>query len=230
MLLHFRISHRRSVPLLCPSISDVLATPLSFGHPRLSNQCPRSDEEDDESSLRSHAQTPEVAPSPRSHLLLQTQTVDQLFRSSWKKAGIPDSAHSDVSQEQDLSTDPEDPPKHELVDMEPDLTVSENVGFEMRDDVPGLAFSRDGSQGWTPVVHRKKRRQIRKTTPTRSTKAEWSEEELESCVRKAKQVEYQIRDGMPGLKMRFGPTNWNVKWTPVISSPVSSRTRSQTLK
>ena len=193
----------------------------SFGHPHLSNQCPRSDEEDDESSLRIYAQTPKVAPSPRSHLLLQTPTVDPLFRAGRKL----------VSQmSQDLSTDPEDPPKHELVDMEPYLTVCENVGFEMRDDVPGLAFAKDGSQGWTPVVHRKKRRQIRKMTLTRSTNPESSEEELESCVRKAKQVEYQIRDGMPGLKMRFGPTNRNVKWTPVIPSPVSSRTRSQTLK
>ena len=115
----------------------------SFGQPRLSNQCLRSDEEDDESSLHSYTQTPEVAASLRSHR------------------------------------------------------------FEMRDDVPGLAFSRDGSQGWTPVVHRKKRRQIWKMTPTRSTKAESSEEE-------------------------FRPTNRNVKWTPVIPSPVSYQTGSQT--
>ena len=47
-------------------------------------------------------------------------------------------------------------------------------------------------------------------TPSKSTKAESSEEELESCVRKAKQVENQIRDGTPGLKMRFGSTNQNV--------------------
>ena len=114
--------------------------------------------------------------------------------------------------------------------MEPDLTVCENVEFEMRDEVPGLAFSKDGSQGWTPVVHRKKRRQIRKMTTARSTKAESSEEELETCVWKAKQVVYKIRDGMPGLKMRFGPTNRNIKWTPVTPSPISSRTRSQTLK
>ena len=72
--------------------------------------------------------------------------------------------------------------KHELVDMESNLTVCENGRFEMRDAVPGLAFSRNGSQGWTPVVHRKKRRQIRKMTPTRSTNAESGEEELESCV------------------------------------------------
>ena len=66
--------------------------------------------------------------------------------------------------------------------MESNLIVCENVGFEMRDNVPGLAFSRDRSQGWTPVVHQKKRRQIRKMTPSRSTNAESSEEELESCV------------------------------------------------
>ena len=81
---------------------------------------------------------------------------------SWEKAGIPDSAHSDITQEQDLSTDPEDPPKHKLVDMEPDLTVCENVGFEMRNDVPGLAFSRDGSQEWTPVVHQKREGRYRR--------------------------------------------------------------------
>ena len=49
-----------------------------------------------------------------------------------------------------------------------------------------------------------------------STEGESSEEELTSCVRKAKQVVYQTQDGMPGLKMRFGPTNRNIKWTPVI--------------
>ena len=48
------------------------------------------------------------------------------------------------------------------------------------------------------MVHRKKRRQIRKMTPTRSTNAESSEEELEFCVRKAKQVEYQILDVRQG--------------------------------
>ena len=59
------------------------------------------------------------------------------------------------------------------------------------------------SQGWTPVVHRKKRRQIRKMTTARSSEGESSEEELTSCVQKAKQVVYQTRDGMPGLKMRL---------------------------
>ena len=153
-----------------------------------------------------------------------TQTVDQLFRAGRKLISQIVPTHMPVKRIKDLSTDPEDPSKHKL-DMESNLTVCENVGFEMRDAVPGLAFSRDRSQGWTPVVHQKKRRQIRKMTPTRSTNAESSEEELESCVWKAKQVEYQIRDGMPGHEMacqgtRWGlPTNWNVKWTPVIPSP-----------
>ena len=46
-----------------------------------------------------------------------------------------------VKRIKDLSTDPEDPSKHKLVDMESNLTVCENVGFEMKDDVLGLAFS-----------------------------------------------------------------------------------------
>ena len=71
--------------------------------------------------------------------------------------------------------------------------------------------------------------QIRKMTPTRSTNPEFSEEEFDSSVQKANQVEYQIPNGMPGLKMRFGSTNRNVKWTLVIPSPVFSRTRPQTL-
>ena len=72
----------------------------------------------------------------------------------------------------------------------------------------------------------KKRRQVQKMTPTKS---EMSDEELESGAWKAKQVVYQVRDGTPRLKMRFGLTNRNVKWTPVIPSPVSSQTRSQTM-
>ena len=54
----------------------------------------------------------------------------------------------------------------------------------------------------------KKRRQVQKMTPTKS---EMSDEELESGAWKAKQVVYQVRDGTPRLKMRFGLTNRNVK-------------------
>jgi len=40
--------------------------------------------------------------------------------------------------------------------MKPDLTVCENVGFEMRDDVPGLAFSQKNSTAlfkvWRNVI------------------------------------------------------------------------------
>ena len=61
------------------------------------------------------------------------------------------------------------------------------------------------------------------------TKPETIDKELESGVWKAKQVVYQVQDGTPRLKMRFGLTNQNVKWTPVIPSPVSSQTRPQTM-
>ena len=66
-------------------------------------------------------------------------------------------------------------------------------------------------------------------TTARTTEAESSEEELETCVWKAKQVVYQIRDGMPGLKMRFGPTNRNIKRTPDTPSLVSSQLSQENL-
>jgi len=68
--------------------------------------------------------------------------------------------------------------------MKPDLTVCENVEFEMRDDVPGLTFSKDGFQGLTPVLHQKKRRQMQKMTTARSTEGESSEEELTPVYRR----------------------------------------------
>ena len=90
---------------------------------------------------------PEVAPPTRSSLTPNLDSRPTLW--SWDKAGLPDNAHPDVGHGQDLSSDPEDPPNHEQVGMKPDLTVCENVGFEMRDDVPGLAFSQKNSMPYS---------------------------------------------------------------------------------
>ena len=58
----------------------------------------------------------------------------------------------------------------------------------MRDKEPGLAFSKNGSQGWTPVVRRRRYR-----SPTcSSTRPESSDEEFEVRIQKARQVEYQV--------------------------------------
>ena len=43
--------------------------------------------------------------------------------------------------------------RHPPPPLEQHMTVCENVEFEMRDEAPRLAFSKHGSQGWTPVVH-----------------------------------------------------------------------------
>ena len=75
------------------------------------------------------------------------------------------------------------------------------------------------SETWTPVVKRKRRR-----SSASSTGASSSSSELDvSCSRK---VQYQERNGAPGLSIH----RRNVKWTPVIPSPVASRTRSRTIR
>ena len=137
---------------------------------------------------------------------------------SMENAGTPVNAH-----QRGLLVDLGNPQVEHVdqQDMQLDLTVCDTVGFEMRDNEPGLAFSKNGSQGWIPVVRRRRYR-----SPTcSSTRPESSDEEFEVRIQKARQVEYQVRDGIPGLKTRLGPTNRSATWTPVIPSPVSSRTR-----
>ena len=98
-----------------------------------------------------------------------------------------------------------------------DLTTCENVVYEKRDEVPGVKYTLNGSETWTPVVKRKRRR-----SSTSSTGADSSSSELDvSCSRK---VQYQECNGAPGLSIH----RRNVKWTPVVPSPVASRTRSRT--
>ena len=98
-----------------------------------------------------------------------------------------------------------------------DLTACENIVYEKKDEVPGVNYTLNGSETWTPVVKRKRRR-----SSASSTGASSSSSELDvSCSRK---VQYQERNGAPGLSIH----RRNVKWTPVIPSPVASRTRSRT--
>ena len=97
-----------------------------------------------------------------------------------------------------------------------DLTTCENVVYEKRDEVPGVKYTLNGSETWTPVVKRKRRR-----SSTSSTGDSSSSELDVSCSRK---VQYQERNGAPGLSIH----RRNVKWTPVVPSPVASRTRSRT--
>ena len=96
-----------------------------------------------------------------------------------------------------------------------DLTACENI-YEKRDEVPGVNYTLNGSETWTPVVKRKRRRSSASSTD------ESSSSELDvSCSR---EVQYQERNGAPGLSIH----RRNVRWTPVMPSPVASRTRSRT--
>ena len=96
------------------------------------------------------------------------------------------------------------------------LTACENVVYEKRDEVPGVNYTLNGSETWTPVVKRKRRRSSASST------GDSSSSDLDvSCSRK---VQYQERNGAPGLSIH----RRNVKWTPVMPSLVASRTRSRT--
>ena len=69
-----------------------------------------------------------------------------------------------------------------------------DVGYECRDCVPGVSYkSADGRDEWTPVI-RRKRRSVMKNLESESSESD-SEVDV-SCSRK---VEYEKRDGIPGL-------------------------------
>ena len=108
-----------------------------------------------------------------------------------------------------------------------DLTTCDSVSYEMRDCIPGVKYMKNGTQDWTPVVKRSRRRKKSDYVPSgscNSSSSDTSESELDvSCSRK---VEYDVREGIPGVTIY----RRNVVWKPVMPSPVSSRTRSRTNK
>ena len=97
-----------------------------------------------------------------------------------------------------------------------DLTTCETVTYEERNEVPGVKYSLDGNEAWTPVIRRKRRRRCSSTDDSSSS----SELDV-SCSR---MVEYEEHKGAPGLSIH----RRNVRWTPIEPSPVAFRTRSRT--
>ena len=83
--------------------------------------------------------------------------------------------------------------------------------------MPGVKNIQNGIETWTPVVKRKRRH-----SSTSSTDDSSSSELNVSCS--SRKVQYQERNGTPGLSINCQ----NVKWTPVVPSPVASRTNSRT--
>ena len=92
--------------------------------------------------------------------------------------------------------------------------------------MPGVSYkSVDGKDEWTPVIRRK--RKTVKFYRTSESESSGSDSEVDvSCSRK---VEYEKRDGIPGLNIyRRGPAIW----TPIqaATEPIAARTRSKTSK
>ena len=144
----------------------------------------------------------------------------------------PDS-NVDINQREDRSLDPTQcenpaeydqslPPDSSVAVSEAsshlDLTNCDSVAYEMKDGVPGMKFTVDGSDGWTPV---RKRRCRPKSKMRISSDSEGSSSDVDvSCSRL---VEYSVRDGVPGLTV----FRRNATWTPVEPSPVASRLRTK---
>ena len=104
----------------------------------------------------------------------------------------------------------------------PNLLTCLDVAYESREQVSGVSYrTQDGKEEWTPVVKRK--RKIR----MRGSQSDSDESEVDvSCSRL---VQYEEREGLPGLRTcRMGPATWTpIK--PAKPEPVASRTRSKTL-
>ena len=100
----------------------------------------------------------------------------------------------------------------------PNLSDCEDVKYESHNCTPGVSYKTlDGKKQWTPVVRRKRTKQRMRETDTDSDDS-GSEVDV-SCSRR---VEFQKKDGVPGLNVyRRGPAVW---------TPIALRTRSRTFK
>ena len=151
-----------------------------------------------------------------------------------KKAQYQESSHKAVmSQIQQKSPSPSPitaHPSNNATSKEPvDLTACESVSFEMHDHHPGVKYSLNGEEKWTPVKKRrcKKRNQLNVTVTNSSFdddshSSTSSSSELDvSCSRL---VQYSEHDGTPGLSIH----RRNIVWAPIAPNPIASRTRSRT--
>ena len=111
----------------------------------------------------------------------------------------------------------------DLESVEEDLTKYKDIAFKVNDNQPGLLCANsDDSEKWIPV--RRRRRKKKRSIATHTS----SDDELD--ILKARDVQYEEKDNTPGLYVRRGCTRSSVSWTPIKSSPVSSRTRLKTIQ
>ena len=97
------------------------------------------------------------------------------------------------------------------------LLQCKDVDVEMRQGALGVKYSKDGEDGWTKVVRRKKKRKAACANVSGDSEID---------VRGSRDTHYDVRENTPGLYIRKGCTNRNISWTPIKPhSPYSLRPR-----
>ena len=132
----------------------------------------------------------------------------------------------------DLIGNPVSPPTTSAPDLSGtpviNLSTCESVMYEMRDDIPGVTFTRGGYTDWTPV----RKSDLDKATGhhegngTSTAPRRAAMKKLQTKY--AKEVAYREISGTPGLLLRRGNTRHSYEWLPIVPSPIASRTRNRT--
>ena len=153
-----------------------------------------------------------------------------------KKDQHQESSHSAVmSQIQQKSPSPSPVtahPSNNATSKEPvDLIACESVSLEMHDHLPGVKYSLNGEEKWTPVKKRrcKKRNQLDVTVTNssfddNSHSSNSSSSKHDVFCSTCRLVQYSEHDGTPGLSIHHR----NIVWTPIAPNPIASRTKSTT--
>ena len=146
--------------------------------------------------------------------------------------GLPSSEHVQDSEPVLINDHPAssnskaDSVDEESFSPELDLAAFRDVVFEEQESNPGVRYmSESGETTWTPVVNRRNRRRARLADPGSDSSDQRNE--LQSTIKSARDVTYQCREGVPGLKIRKGCTSSSISWVPIAATPVASRTRSR---
>ena len=113
---------------------------------------------------------------------------------------------------------------HESKPVAVNLTTCNSVSYEMRDQVPGVRYTKNGIEAWTPVVKRSRRKALKKQPDNSTVESTSDSSGSELDVTCSRMVQYSVREGVPGVSVH----RRNVVWTPVVPSPVATRTRSRT--
>ena len=111
-----------------------------------------------------------------------------------------------------------------------DLAALNDVVYEEQEGEPGVKYtSESGEASWTPMVNRRSRkRKVQLTDPGFDGACSGDQvNELQSTIQSARDVTFQCREGVPGLRIQKGCMLSSISWMPIAATPVASRTRSK---